>query len=568
MQLEIIAKRFGERLFETYSESVFSADISQNDKERNIKITSRCIAAFAVNFFGKTQDENQAGMSVCDGGDDNGIDAIFVNHALKKMVVVQSKFDQKASGSVELREVLRFKTACQELMDERFENFNPRLRAFEGDIRKAIRDMDYNVSFVFSYTGKKEIPDEIKRHITEWEIESNKNMFVENIDDRNTYVFHVELFCLEDMVKALRKESTHSVDLKDVEILQYGVTEEPYKAIHGIITGDQLSEWWDTHSDMLFEKNIRGVLGEKTEVNAAIKDTLLTTPELFWYFNNGITVLVNEIMPSRRNSLSRRESGAFDFTSASVINGAQTLSSIGMNALAMQRESLEQIRIPVRFIQTQNQEDLAKLITRANNHQNKVTGRDFASQDAEQFRIQSELIVEDQYHYKIHRQETSNVDGDKIIDIDDALSALVCASFDSRLLAVLKSNRGRFYENLNGSLYRSIFNPSVTGLYVLNTVICHRIVDRSLQDLTTKLNRKQSSILTQGNYAIASLIMKKIGISKQAKEVITIDESVIERLVHHYHKSITKHIEDNHPNCYIARYFQNREKIEETLGLI
>ncbi|MCG4788019.1 AIPR family protein, partial [Roseburia faecis] len=81
----------------------------------------------------------------------------------------------------------------------------------------------------------------------------------------------------------------------------YGLMSEPYQAFYGQISGDQVVDWWRAHGTKLFSKNIRNILGS-TEVNESIKATAITNPELFWYFNNGVTLLVSEIEPHRRNS--------------------------------------------------------------------------------------------------------------------------------------------------------------------------------------------------------------------------------------------------------------------------
>lgn len=47
-------------------------------------------------------------------------------------------------------------------------------------------------------------------------------------------------------------------------------------------------------SDMLYEKNVRKFLGNRRKVNKGIENTLLTKPERFGLYNNGITIVVEE----------------------------------------------------------------------------------------------------------------------------------------------------------------------------------------------------------------------------------------------------------------------------------
>ncbi|MDP1075144.1 AIPR family protein, partial [Klebsiella pneumoniae] len=65
------------------------------------------------------------------------------------------------------------------------------------------------------------------------------------------------------------------------------------------------------------------------EVNEEIKKSAIENPDLLWYSNKGITVLVNEARPHRRNAAPGIDRGVFDFIDVIIINGAQTVSSIG-----------------------------------------------------------------------------------------------------------------------------------------------------------------------------------------------------------------------------------------------
>lgn len=564
MSQSTLAKRLARRVFETYSSNIYSEDIAPQDKERDIKITSRCIAALAVEVFGETSSSLEAAHSVCDGATDNGIDAVYVNHQLQKLVVVQSKYDQNASGSITVADFVRFKESCTELMDEKYHLFNEHLQKSANDISEAITNFDYKILFVYAYTGKKELSDDINRRIHDWEKDINESMAAESLEDRETFIVNVIPFCLEDMVQYLRKQSIHNVTLDNVELLQYGIVSEPYEAIFGIISGIQLAEWWDNYSDKLLEKNIRGVLGNKTDVNTSIKETINTAPDKFWYFNNGITILVEDFKKKERSRVATiRDVGQFSFANASIINGAQTLSTIGINASTLPEGYLESIKVPVRFIKISNDQAFAGSVTRANNHQNRVTGRDFASQDEEQIRIQNEVFVERNYKYNIHRQDYSDTSVSTVIDLDEALSAIVCFLKDERLLATLKSNRGRFYENLSSGIYRQVFNPSVSGVFVINAVNLYRNIHGELQNTLPSTTGKINSILTHGNYAITSIIMHSKELKKDTKDVMNFELSNVKDEIMKIATCMHDYIAAHHKDCYIARFFQNKDKIGE-----
>ncbi|MGJ7852710.1 AIPR family protein [Escherichia coli] len=60
-----------------------------------------------------------------------------------------------------------------------------------------------------------------------------------------------------------------------------------------------------------------------------MKKTLSEKPENFWYYNNGITAVYSDVEESMINLSTSRKYGLFSFKSLSIINGAQTVSTIG-----------------------------------------------------------------------------------------------------------------------------------------------------------------------------------------------------------------------------------------------
>lgn len=62
-------------------------DIGTNDKNRDDKVTTRCLAAYAVYSMSECTVKDAA-LSVVDGGDDNGIDAIYYSQSNGQMLIV------------------------------------------------------------------------------------------------------------------------------------------------------------------------------------------------------------------------------------------------------------------------------------------------------------------------------------------------------------------------------------------------------------------------------------------------------------------------------------------------
>ncbi|PKH05196.1 AIPR family protein [Moritella sp. Urea-trap-13] len=565
----VVAQRIGKSLKQRFETNIHKRSCNTTDTDYSVKMSSRAIAAFAIHYLGKA-DDIQAAKGVCDSPEDGGIDGIFVNHNEKTVVVVQAKFNQAGNATWTTSDFLRFKTACEYLQECDFGRFDEILQALGADIELALDSIDYQFKFVMAHTGKRGAASDILRDMQQWQNELNEAAIVEIGTPDNDLPFQVHLVSAEDLTEWMRFQHSSSVNLPDVEIEEYGKIATPYAAYYGIVGGDQVHEWWQEHSSDLFTKNIRNLLG-KTDVNESIRDTAANNPDKFWFFNNGITVLVRNVQPYRRNNERDRTRGRFKFTDVSIINGAQTVSSIGYIG-EIDPSHLADIKVQVRFIHIPlgENEEIIDLITRANNHQNRVLGRDFASQHKEQLRLRDELAVE-KYSYQLLRSDQVS-DIEYSIDIDEALDGLACLTMNPTTLAILKSARGKFFENLDGSQYRSVFNPTVSGVKLINVVKHHKYIEDLLKKrlaTTDQYNtKKRYGILTHANRLIAARLMEQVSGLKSETTLMTVEKGNIDRHFDTLLGQLETLIDTYYPTAYLARFFSNATKITATIAYV
>jgi hypothetical protein len=69
-------------------------------------------------------------------------------------------------------------------------------------------------------------------------------------------------------------------------------------------------------------------------VNDALRKTLGEGPENFWYFNNGITIIADKVTKGLAGAPAHKFAN-FTCEGASVVNGAQTVGTIGSSSEAM-----------------------------------------------------------------------------------------------------------------------------------------------------------------------------------------------------------------------------------------
>jgi len=192
------------------------------------------------------------------------------------------------------------------------------------------------------------------------------------------------------------------------------------------------------------DRNLRKFIHDSS-VDAAITATLLSEPSRFWYFNNGITVLCDRIEKAPAGGASRK-SGKFVFEGATVVNGAQTVGSIGRAADA-DANQVADARVHTRFISLEDcPPDFATDVTRATNTQNRVERRDFVAIDHEQERLRTDLQLE---QGKIYAIKTGEPDPPPIhgCTVVDATIALACAHSPD-LAVQAKREIGRLWEDV------------------------------------------------------------------------------------------------------------------------
>lgn len=563
---QITAQRLGKALRDRYQNHIHKKECEPGQTDYDVKMASRALAAFSLFHLGGV-DDPEAGEGVCDSSKDGGIDGICVNHNEKLVVVVQSKFNQSGGGTWTRDDFLAFKDACEKLQEEHYQLFDTILQNKQSDISLALSSFDYKFIFVMTHTGKKGTAEQILKDMQAWQEELNSAALMDENTPNEDLAFQVHLVSAEDLQQWLHAGTRKTIDIEDVEIERYGYIDEPFKAFYGVISGDQIADWWKSHGTRLFSKNIRNILG-KTEVNEAIKTTAMTKPDLFWYFNNGITLLVRDVEPHRRNSAKGSERGTFGFRDVSVINGAQTVSSIGMISDSL-GDSISNIKISARFIKISDNgsDSIANDITKANNFQNRVLGRDFASQRPEQHRLARELVIEN-YHYQLLRSDAESTQIDKkTIDLDEALNALACMTANSAIVATLKSNRGRFFDNFEGTLYNSVFNPTTPGIKLINAVLHLRVIDnlisKELGEIDKTTHGRRHLIITHANRYLASVLLNSVKGIRKSIERIEPDETALKFELDILMTKTEDFIEKKYPNAYPARFFANSSKLDE-----
>ena len=393
--------------------------------------------------------EDDAADAIVDGANDLGIDAYLpVDFSDNKIRLFQSKYGTSHS----MEAIAKFKEDVKRLLKSDVTKMRPEL----AHLVTKIRDKNLKVECCY---------------VTDQEVEYENEEYFEIIDIEEI----IQRLWSRIKKPAAGKKST----IKLEKMLGHENT------ILGILKLRELTEFISKNRDYVFESNIRQWMQFKTTVNKGIRETLQNVPDKFFYYNNGITIVVSNFEEIGNNSILLH--------APQIVNGAQTSNSIVDRA---KRTHNLDGSITVTIIRADDEEDQNN-ITKYRNSQNSVRGKDLVSLMDFHKSIKSQL-QNSGYFYEIQagsfdsktKSQQSELKGDviynkylpdnhkKVIVAKDAIQALV-AGIEQRPTESYSSPaqflpRGSKYDDVfNEKLedeYRLLFYPYLVKEFAKNTL--------------------------------------------------------------------------------------------------
>jgi hypothetical protein len=523
-------------------------DIAATDKERESKVLSRALAALAV-YLETGCTPKEAAESVWDGADDNGIDAAFYDAATQRVLFIQSKWIYKGSGEPEAKELGVFVQGVRDAIEQDPTSFSPRLHARFSDIALRTSTPGTYVELLVVSTGSSSLAKHGQGVLDKFTKELNG-------DDPDA-IASATVLGLTEIYSGLANDlGSGSVSL-DATILDWSFIPSPHPAYYGLIDGLSLKEWWKKHGKSLVSSNIRHALGS-TDVNNEIRNSAATAPQKFWYFNNGITLIASEAVKAPAGAASKA-AGVFSFKSASIVNGAQTVSSLAK----VDDDPLGQVRVPIRVILLKGAPDgFGQEVTRTNNLQNRVEPRDFVAQDPEQKRLRQEMAIEGIDYQFVRSDDT--VATATSCELVEVTTALACATGESSNAVHMKTGIGRFFADLKKAPYKTLFNPSTSGAKAFNATVLLREIDRWIEakkPTITKRSGPKWGVLVHGNRVLAAAVMTRFGLVKLSQPISQFahqfDAKAVHQVCEHAYTKAVETIETEFPGKFLAVLFKN-----------
>jgi len=481
----------------------------QHDKDR----LSRSLAAYTLSMLAGL-DDFAAANTITDGSNDSGIDAIHFSTNTNQLILVQSKY--KITGTAPSQEEnLKTMNGLRALQARRFNEFSETFRNRSDELELALDTPGVKIHLVLAFLGSI-----MGTHVTN-DLEALKGD-LNRISERMSW----ESAGLDVIYGWLLSEEEPSPVEIDVTLENWQSTPSPRITIYGQISVADLARLVEDHGTALFQSNIRHYLGS-IGVNAAISRTALRNPEDFFYLNNGLTAVAQDIQQAGGNA----DRCVFHLTNVSIVNGAQTAGAVASASISGTISA--EAKVLITIIKIGNDVDLGLKITKARNHQTAVRGVDFAALDPNQERIRRELAVAGiTYHYR--PSEAARVRSMNSLTLEDGALALACmclpllSTEEIRQLSIRRQSSHNAIEYVvtakqsisrlwdqSGSHYKRLFGTAISGLSIFRMVRIFHFVDSILHGSEWSENSyHRRMFFRHGRYFVMAFV------AKQAAEII------------------------------------------------
>ena len=160
---------------------------------------------------------------------------------------------------------------------------------------------------------------------------------------------------------------------------------DKYPSYLAVISGHILSTLYDEFGARLLEQNVRSFLQARGKINRGIRATILNEPDMFFSYNNGLTVTAQEV------ETQSSESGLqiTRIKDLQIVNGGQTTASL-FHTQRRDKVTLEGVFVQMKLsvITGEDTDDIVPQISEYANTQNRVNAADFFSNHPYHLRIQ------------------------------------------------------------------------------------------------------------------------------------------------------------------------------------
>lgn len=190
-----------------------------------------------------------------------------------------------------------------------------------------------------------------------------------------------------DISRLQRQQSSRghkeALDLDLVEMFGEGIPCLPahlgtaaYPSYLAVMPGEILGKLYEKYGARLLEQNVRSFLQARGKVNRGIRSTIMTEPDMFFAYNNGITATAQEL----ETETTAAGLQIIRIKDLQIVNGGQTTASL-FHTARRDKAPLNKIFVQMKLsvIDSEDSETIVPRISEYANTQNRVSAADFFS---------------------------------------------------------------------------------------------------------------------------------------------------------------------------------------------
>lgn len=454
------------------------------ESDENKKISKAFVILGVASYMGIELSE--AFSLVTEGGNDSGIDAIFIGDTVNfefQVTIFQAKYKNNLDNDTNFpaNSVLRVVNAVTSIFDPTKDGLlNKFLKPKVEEIRSLISDGFIPIVKCVLVNNGLPWTEEGKNHIRNANFSSSQVVF-EHFNHQN----------IVEQLKSIEKIND------TLSLTGEGVVEEFNfkRVLIGKINVAEIASLMDRYGDSLLERNVRKFLGLRiNRVNESIKNTLIDEKRNnFYFFNNGITMVCNNF---RYNALSSKN-WQVKVEDIQIINGGQTCKTIQQTLNEYPTLDFSNVFVLLRLYEiSEGDDELLTDITIATNSQNPVDLRDLRANEQIQRDLET-AVKELGYTYKRKRDSVS---GGEPIPSSVAAEAVFTIWRKKPHLAKFRRS------DLFGKFYYDIFR-NLNAAQLVIAVLIFRYCDSQRKKLKLL---EQYPHLSYSNYFLSMLLGQQL----------------------------------------------------------
>jgi hypothetical protein len=343
-----------------------------------------------------TDDPEIAVKSITNGPKDKGVDALWIDDNSRTVFIVQGKYRHNSSSKAESRQdVMGFAHLAHLLRKSEKKAFKNYLNGADSIVsdrimaaRNKLERYNYRLWLYYVTMGKCSIG--LSKEAQESGRLASGTACLEILDQKRLkLIMRDYLVGLAPPIPILDLVMEKGQGIAVNGILQRYDAKSKIESWVFSMQGRAVADLYKSAGMRLFARNIRGFLGEDTEINKSMGMTLRNEPERFFYYNNGITVICDgaERVGSQGKDILR-------VNNPQVINGQQTTRTLSNISSQAGKASVLVRVIQIPRGMSDNDVDFDLLISQivqGTNWQNAIRSSDLIANDRTQVELQREL---------------------------------------------------------------------------------------------------------------------------------------------------------------------------------